>query len=165
LTQITFKRYAMKYFSLLLSLFMVNVIQSQIDEEVKVKYAVETFFYAFNSKNEFAMKGVVDADVKMQTVNLNVLGNMIVQNTNFNDLVNFMITTPDSIPFHEKILDYKIQIDGGMAHVWAPYEFWYNGEFSHCGVNSFQLYKEEDAWKIIYLVDSRRKEDCDPVSE
>lgn len=165
MTQITFKRYAMKYFSLLLSLFMVNVIQSQIDEEVKVKYAVETFFYAFNSKNEFAMKGVVDADVKLQTVNLNVLGNMIVQNTNFNDLVNFMITTPDSIPFHEKILDYKIQIDGGMAHVWAPYEFWYNGEFSHCGVNSFQLYKEEDAWKIIYLVDSRRKEDCDPVSE
>lgn len=111
------------------------------------------------------MKRVVDTDVKMQTVNLNILGNMIVRDTNFNDVINFMITTPDSIPFHEKILDYKIQIDGGMAHVWAPYEFWYNGEFSHCGVNSFQLFKDKDTWKIIYLVDSRRKEDCNPVSE
>ena len=155
----------MKYFSLLLMLFMINAVNAQIDEEVKVKYAVETFFYAFNGKNEFAMKGVVDPNVKMQTVNLNVLGKMIIQDNNFNDIINFMITTPDSITFHEKVLDYKIQIDGGMAHVWAPYEFWYKGEFSHCGVNSFQLFKEKDAWKIIYLIDSRRREDCDPVSE
>lgn len=155
----------MKYFSLLLTVLLVNVINAQIEEEVKVKYAVETFFYALNGKNEFAMKRVVGTDVIMQTVKLNMLGNMIVEKTNFNNLINFMITTPDSISYHEKILDYKIQIDGGMAHVWAPYEFWYNGEFSHCGVNSFQLFKDEDAWKIIYLVDSRRKEDCNPVSE
>ncbi|WP_405397246.1 nuclear transport factor 2 family protein [Maribacter sp. Asnod2-G09] len=155
----------MKYIYVLIAIFASSLVNAQIEEEVKVKYAVETFFYAFNGKNESAIKRVVNTDIKMQTVNLNAVGNMVVQNTNFNDLVNFMITTPDSIPFHEKILDYKIQIDGGMAHVWAPYEFWYNGEFSHCGVNSFQLYKEKDAWKIIYLVDSRRKEDCSLVSE
>lgn len=155
----------MKNIIILFAFLTYSLVNAQIEEEVKVKYAVETFFYALNGKNEFAMKRFVDADIKMQTVNLNVLGKMIVSDTNFNDLINFMITTPDSIPFHEKILDYKIQIDGGMAHVWAPYEFWYNGEFSHCGVNSFQLFKEEDAWKIIYLVDSRRKEDCKPVSD
>ena len=83
----------MKYFSLLLMLFMINAVNAQIDEEVKVKYAVETFFYAFNGKNEFAMKGVVDPDVKMQTVNLNVLGKMSIRDNNFNDIINFMITT------------------------------------------------------------------------
>ena len=155
----------MKYICVLFTLFAYNMVNAQIEEEVKVKYAVETFFYAFNGKNESAIKRVVDTDIKMQTVNLNAEGNMVVRDTNFNDVINFMITTPDSIPFHEKILDYKIEIDGGMAHVWAPYEFWYNGEFSHCGVNSFQLFKDKDAWKIIYLVDSRRKEDCNPVSE
>ena len=111
------------------------------------------------------MKGVVDPDVKMQTVNLNVLGKMSIRDNNFNDIINFMITTPDSITFHEKVLDYKIQIDGGMANAWTPYKFWFNDQFSHCGVNSFQLFKEKDAWKIIYLIDSRRREDCDPVSE
>ncbi|WP_324026930.1 nuclear transport factor 2 family protein [Maribacter sp. BPC-D8] len=155
----------MKYIYVLIALFACSLVNAQIEEEVKDKYAVETFFYAFNGKNESAIKRVVDTDNKMQTVNLNTVGNMVVQNTNFNDLVSFMITTPDSIPFHEKILDYKIQIDGGMAHVWAPYEFWYNEEFSHCGVNSFQLFKDKGAWKIIYLVDTRRKEECNQDSD
>ena len=155
----------MKNFFLLLTLLVVTLVSAQIEEEVKVKDAVETFFYAFHDKNELAMKRVVNPDILMQTVGLNMLGKMTVRNNNFNDLINFMITTPDSISFQEKILDYKIHIDGGMAHVWAPYEFWYNGEFSHCGVNSFQLFKEEDTWKIIYLIDSRRKEDCNNASE
>jgi hypothetical protein len=55
---------------------------------------------------------------------------------------------------------YNIQIDGAMANAWTSYEFWVNGSFSHCGVNSFQLFKDEGAWKIIYLIDTRRKEGC-----
>lgn len=49
-----------------------------------------------------------------------------------------------------------------MANAWTNYEFWLNDEFHHCGVNSFQLLKEDDIWKIIYLVDIRRVEDCKP---
>lgn len=156
----------MKYFAFLLPFLFINLIKAQADEEVKVKYAVETFFYALNGKNEHAMKRVVKSDILMQTVvTLNESGKMDYRKNGIQDLIYFMSSTPDSIPFHEKILDYKLQIDGGIAHVWAPYEFWYNGEFSHCGVNSFQLMKEKDAWKIIYLLDSRRREDCKPISD
>ena len=35
----------------------------------------------------------------------------------------------------------KILVDGNMASVWVPYQFYYKGNFSHCGVNSFQLAK------------------------
>lgn len=58
--------------------------------------------------------------------------------------------------FHEKILSYTIQIDGTMAHVWAPYEFYLNDKLSHSDVNTFTLFKEKDASKIIYLIDTRR---------
>jgi hypothetical protein len=44
-----------------------------------------------------------------------------------------------------------------MAHVWAPYEFYINDKLSHTGVNTFTLFKEKDIWKIIYLIDTRRK--------
>jgi len=57
----------------------------------------------------------------------------------------------------EKLLDYKIQIDGPLAHVWTPYEFYVNGKLSHSGVNSFTLFKEKDAWQIIHIIDTRRK--------
>ena len=51
----------------------------------------------------------------------------------------------------------KILVDGNMASVWVPYQFYYKGNFSHCGVNSFQLAKINNEWKIQYIIDTRRK--------
>ncbi|UWX56421.1 hypothetical protein NYZ99_09635 [Maribacter litopenaei] len=62
-------------------------------------------------------------------------------------------------------MDYSIQIDGAMANAWTPYEFRINDNFSHCGVNSFQMVKLEGEWKIIYLIDTRRKEGCEGQSK
>ena len=39
----------------------------------------------------------------------------------------------------ERISFETIKIDGPLAIVWTPYNFYHNGKFSHCGVNSFQL--------------------------
>jgi hypothetical protein len=33
--------------------------------------------------------------------------------------------------------------------------------FSHCGVDAFTLAKEDDAWKIVALTDTRRRQGCD----
>ena len=54
----------------------------------------------------------------------------------------------------------KVLVDGNMASVWVPYQFYYKGNFSHCGVNSFQLTKLNNEWKIQYIIDTRRKENC-----
>lgn len=64
---------------------------------------------------------------------------------------------PVNLKFQEKILNYNIQVDGTMAHVWTPYEFYVNDKLSHTGVNAFTLYKEKDSWKVIYIIDTRRK--------
>jgi hypothetical protein len=50
--------------------------------------------------------------------------------------------------------------DGDLAEVWASYAFYIGKTFSHCGVDSFQLLKEETGWKIIHLNYTRRKNDC-----
>jgi hypothetical protein len=44
--------------------------------------------------------------------------------------------------------------------VWTPYELEVEGIFSHCGVNSFQLIRINEQWKITQITDTRRKEDC-----
>jgi hypothetical protein len=49
-----------------------------------------------------------------------------------------------------------------MAAVWTPYNFYYNGQFSHCGVNSFQVIRFKDGWKIQYIIDTRRRTGCNP---
>ena len=37
---------------------------------------------------------------------------------------------------------------GRMAEVWGQYQFWRNGKFSHCGVDTAVLFKGADGWRI-----------------
>ncbi|RYZ94279.1 MAG: hypothetical protein EOP47_28140, partial [Sphingobacteriaceae bacterium] len=53
-----------------------------------------------------------------------------------------------------------IKIDGELASVWTPYKFYLGDKFSHCGINFFQLMKMATGWKVIYIVDTRRKDNC-----
>ena len=43
----------------------------------------------------------------------------------------------------------------------TPYKFYVGEKFSHCGVNSFQLVKIRGEWKIQYIIDTRRRQNCD----
>lgn len=60
----------------------------------------------------------------------------------------------------ERIRFDVVKTDAALATAWTPYQFFYNGNFSHCGVNSFQLVRLNGTWKIQYLVDTRRKAPC-----
>lgn len=60
----------------------------------------------------------------------------------------------------ERIEFGAVHIDANMASVWTPYRLYVDGKFIHCGVNSFQLVRYSGAWKIVHLIDTRRK-DCD----
>ena len=53
------------------------------------------------------------------------------------------LETPHKEVWDERIVDYKIEIDENLAQVWAPYEFYLDDKFSHCGVNAFQLIKNK----------------------
>jgi len=48
----------------------------------------------------------------------------------------------------------------GVAQVWTEYAFYLNKEFSHCGIDAFQLVKDKE-WKIIHLIDTRKKMNCE----
>lgn len=59
--------------------------------------------------------------------------------------------------WNEKIWDWEIKIDGNMATVWTKYAFYLGGEFSHCGVDAFQVVKTGRSWKILNLIDTMRR--------
>lgn len=70
------------------------------------------------------------------------------------------VGTPHPQVWDERISFDKVLIDANLASVWTPYEFYLGSTFSHCGYNSFQLVKLNDAWKIAHIIDTRRKEKC-----
>lgn len=72
------------------------------------------------------------------------------------------IGTPHEEAWNEELWNLEVRVDGVLAHVWAPYAFYLGNQFSHCGVNSFHLIKNEDSeWKIFHGTDTRRRSDCE----
>jgi len=135
-------------------LFSVSLCHAQKQD---VQRAIEIFFEGFHQKDTVKMQSVCSSKIILQSISEStVKGNKLSEET-AKELYRSIASIPSTMKFHEKIVNYNIQIDGTMAHVWAPYEFFVNGKLSHSGVNTFTLFKENDIWKIIYLIDTRRK--------
>jgi hypothetical protein len=41
-----------------------------------------------------------------------------------------------------------VLVRGHIAAVWTPYEFWLDGERSHCGIDTFNLVKMDGRWRV-----------------
>ncbi|WP_179345214.1 nuclear transport factor 2 family protein [Winogradskyella ursingii] len=135
-------------------------LNAQNSETDKVKTTIIEFFEAFHRQDSVALRTFAKGNINMQSVSINQQGETVLSESTYDQFVNSISSIPKENTFEEKLLDFNIKIDGNMANAWTPYEFWFNGNFSHCGVNSFQLVKENEEWKIIYLVDTRRREGC-----
>jgi len=151
----------MKLFLFSFCLFTSTILFSQDSfSEADAQQVIDTFFEGFHKGDTLLMKSVMAENLVMQTVFTTKEGKNKI-NTEFAEaLITAIANRPVDQKWDERLLDYKIEVDGNLAHVWTPYEFWFNGTFSHCGANSFTLVKTDEGWKIIHLIDSRRKESC-----
>ncbi|UOB17299.1 nuclear transport factor 2 family protein [Abyssalbus ytuae] len=150
--------------TLLFSCFTFSQRNPEFDtlkkEKEQVKQTVLKFFEGFHTGDTSIIKKTVHKDLVLQTIYKNKESKNILHTDDASKFFTTIATRPSTQRWDERLLLFKINVEGSMANVWTPYEFWYNEQFSHCGVNSFQLIKEEGNWKIFYLVDTRRKVGC-----
>jgi len=143
----------MKKVILVVTLLFFGMVQAQKEQ---VQKTIETFFEGFHAKDTIKIKSTCSETLILQSISENTKGNKLsdVTTTSFYKSV---ASIPADIKFEERLLSYNIQVEGSMAHVWTPYEFYRNGKLSHKGVNAFTLYLDTTTWKIIHLIDTRRK--------
>jgi hypothetical protein len=127
---------------------------------MEVKATIQSFFKAFHQQDTLSLRSIAKGNIMLQSISRDQQGQTILNQNEYNQFLRSIASIPKERAFEEKLLGFTIKIDGSMANAWTPYEFWLDGQLSHCGVNSFQLMKEDDTWKIIYLVDTRRREGC-----
>lgn len=138
-----------------LAVLFSNLILSQNSSEPQK--VVDDFFIGFHAKDSIALQKVCHTDMALQTVT-NAKENSRLKTEKVSEFFKSIASVPDNVKLLEKITDYKVQIDGNMAHVWTPYEFYVNGQLSHIGVNSFTMVRESNGeWKIVHIIDTRRK--------
>ncbi len=130
------------------------------EAENQIKQVIETFFDGFHKQDSTIIKSTVADEIVLQTTGRTPEGKTLFKTEEFSKFLKSIVGIPETMKFEEKLTSFSIQVDRTMANAWVGYEFWLNGEFSHCGINSFQLVNFDGKWKIIYLIDTRGKEGC-----
>jgi hypothetical protein len=54
--------------------------------------------------------------------------------------------------YTERGFDAEVRVSGPIAMVWLPYDFYRDGQWSHCGVDAFTLLRTDGGWRIATLV-------------
>ena len=62
--------------------------------------------------------------------------------------------------FQESISDPAIEVDGDIAMVWAPFVVRIGGKVSNCGIDHFDLVRQNAAWKVMNITFSSRTTGC-----
>jgi len=126
-------------------------------QKQEIQKCIESFFEGFHQRDSTKIKLVCSDKMIVQSISESAVKGNKLSDESLKEFYKSIVSIPSNLKFQEKIVSYNIQIDGTMAHVWTPYEFYLNDKFSHSGVNAFTLFKEKNSWKIIYLIDTRRK--------
>ena len=144
---------------LLTIVFFSSHINAQSTED-SVKAAVNKLFEGMKNANAALVSDAFSDSAILQTIARNKEGKIIIRNEQVTDFTEF-VGKQQKGAADERISFETIKIDGPLAIAWTPYKFYYEGKFSHCGVNSFQLVRMNGQWKIQYLIDTRRTQGCE----
>jgi hypothetical protein len=127
--------------------------------EDSVKQVINRMFTGMKTADVSLLKSCFADSMVLQTISRNKEGKLVVLNEDAAGFIDFIGKTKAG-DADERITFDVVKTDGPLAIAWTPYNFYYKGVFSHCGVNSFQLVRFNGEWKIQYLIDTRRKQGC-----
>lgn len=147
--------------SILLVVISISIqAQQQNDPADSIHKVVQTFFSAMKNADTVQLKTCFSPNAVLQTIMTNKAGNTIVKDESIQSFIDAIgketIGNAD-----ERIGTHKVLHDEALAVYWVPYQFYYKGKFSHCGVNSFQFVRLKEGWKIQYIIDTRRRDRCE----
>lgn len=149
----------MKFLMMVFLMLLLSGKAMSQQTEDSVKAVVNLLFSSMKASDEALVLSCFADGAILQTMAKNKEGNQFVKNESIKEFASSVGSAPKAV-LDERISFDMIKIDGSLASVWTPYSFYYNGTFSHCGVNSFQLVRTAMGWKIQYIIDTRRKVGC-----
>ncbi len=143
--------------SLILTLYALNCFAQ--GDETAIKTVINNMFDGMRKTDSGLIRSAFAPKAILQTIAKNKEGKVSVRSEVVDSFIK-AVTRPHKEIYDERITFEMVKVDADLGVAWTPYKFFIDEKFSHCGVNSFQLVKIEGQWKIQYLIDTRRKEDC-----
>lgn len=144
---------------LLLSLVILVASQPAVQEREAVLRTVQAFFDTMTASDVEGARKILQPQGRFHAMSMKD-GKPEVRA--FSNEEYFAILQENSRQRRqERMWNPDVRINGLIASVTAPYDFWIDDKFSHCGVDAFDLIKTEEGWKIaggVYTVEQK----CQP---
>jgi hypothetical protein len=150
--------YMRKYISIMGYFYLIAFNAKGQTAEDSIKTAINKLFTAMKNADSKALAQCFTDSAIFQTI-AEKDGNVSVQTVPLKEFVNFVNTQKQGDAYGKISFD-MVKADGGLAMAWTRYEFYYKGEFNHCGVDSYQLVRISGEWKIQYIIETTRKMNC-----
>lgn len=131
--------------SLLLLAAQANAEEKHPEHDAVMKM-VDLFFEAVNTSDAALMEQINLSDGMTHSIREQENGHWTVRarpQSYGMDPANY---GPEKIM--ERYWDPTVLINDQIAVFWAPYDFYIDGEFSHCGIDAMNLLKVDDEWKF-----------------
>lgn len=143
----------------LLIFFISTMIYGQVQNDTtKIISTIKRMFDGMRLGNENLFLSSFDSSAVLMSIGSS-LGKTIVHSDDYRSFGK-AVGTPHAQVWDERISNVVVHIDGDLASVWTDYNFYLGDKLNHCGIDSFQLVRRDNGWKILVIVDTRRKEGC-----
>lgn len=130
-------------------------------DEASVLAAVERMFEGMRTADSTMVRSALALEVRFAILDTRQ-GAAAIRTQSVDGWVSGIAASDGS--WDEQIYDVEVRVDGTMASVWAPYTFYLDGAISHCGINSIELLRDAEGWKVTQISDTRRRDGCpDPL--
>lgn len=138
------------------------VLAQTAADEREALAVVHALFGAMRTRDSAAVRALFHPSARLVTVGERE-GEPFIRMTGVDGFIR-AIGSGDEV-WDERLYDTEIRVDGNLAAIWTGYSFYADGEFSHCGVDAFQLARTADGWKITQIADTRRREGCQGAAD
>jgi hypothetical protein len=127
-------------------------------EEAAVLAPINGIFSAIAQRDGQAALPHVRAEGRATATGTRPDGTPVVNSRSWADFAAAL--KPGAERFEERMPSPAIEVDGDIAMAWGDYVFLIDGKVAHCGVNHFDLVRENGAWKVLNVTWSRRTTGC-----
>lgn len=148
--------------TLMCTAFSCNDAYAQTDDREMILAVMEKAFAAVHSNNPDDWRAIQLAEGTSLSFRPGPEGRRDELEMQMSSNEEFLANLkPDGHDYMERWTgEPTILIRGPIAVVWGEYQFWIDGEFSHCGVDAVDLVKVEGQWKIANFMWTVEQEGC-----
>ena len=117
-------------------------------QEAEAVAALQTLFDALGTGDADLLRSILDPGVVMHFSETRD-GRTSFGSSTLDGLATRISSS--EVPLIERMWDPVVVMNGPLATIWTPYDFYVGPDFSHCGVDAANLMRTDQGWRIVAL--------------